>query len=85
MELTKIGEKDDLMRLKSDTGETGWFRFLELASYGGRDYAALADEADELIVMQLIEADGKNPERYLEIADDDVFAAVLQLFGDLED
>ena len=85
MELIKIGEKDDMIRLKSDAGDTGWFRFLELISYGGKEYAALADETDELIVMEFIEAQGKAPEHYLEIADDAVFDAVLQLFDALDE
>ena len=85
MELTKIGEKDDLIRLKSDAGETGWFRFLELVACRGKEYAALADAEDELIVMELIEADGKTPERYLEITDDAEFEAVLQALDAAEE
>ena len=82
MELTKIGEKDDLIRLKSSTGETGWFRFLELVIYNGKEYAALADEDDEVIVMRFFD---ETPERFCEITDDAEFEAVLQLFDALEE
>ena len=80
MELRKIGEKDDRILLKSDTGEQGWFRFWDMLSYGGREYALLTDETEEPIVMEFTEADGKHPERFSEIADDAVFDAVTSLF-----
>ena len=45
MELTKINAKDDMILLKSDTGESGWFRFIDMLCREGKEYAALADEA----------------------------------------
>ena len=80
MELKKIGEKDDRILLKSDTGEQGWFLFLDMLSYGGREYALLADETEEPIVMEFTEAEGRQPERFTEISDDAVFDAVASLF-----
>ena len=82
MELIKTGEKDDLIRLKSSTGETGWFRFLELALYQGREYAALADENDDVIVMRFFD---ETPERYVEITDDAEFEAAVQLLDTPEE
>ncbi len=81
MELIKISAKDDAVLLRSGDGRKGWFTFLDMLSYGGREYAALADEADELCVMEFFEGDGETPERYREIADDATFSAVAERFA----
>ena len=78
MEYVKTGERDDCLRLKAPDGAQGWFSFIDLLYYDGKTYAALADEADELCVMELLET---VPERYREITDDAVFDAVLEQFA----
>ena len=85
MILTKIGEKDDRILLKSDTGEQGWFWFMDMLPYNGKDYAALTDETDETIIMEFTEADGNTPERYREIADDETFYKVAALFEAMDE
>ena len=81
MELKKIGAKDDRILLQSEDGKKGLFTFLDMLSYNGREYAALADDADELIIMEFLEQQGDNAERYREIEDDALFDAVLSLFA----
>ena len=80
MELKKIGEKDDRILLQSDAGERGWFTFLDLLSFDGGEFAALADKNDEVCVMEFIEGAPGRPETYREIADDRLFETVLERF-----
>ena len=81
MELTKINAKDDMILLKSDTGESGWFRFIDMLFREGKEYAALADEGGEVCVMEFIEG---APERYREIEDDAVFDDVCAMFAEAD-
>ena len=85
MVLVKIGEKDDRILLQSDAGDRGWFRFLDMTSYKGKEYAALLDEADEPIIMEFREGAGTEKERYIEISDDAVFNAVAALLEETDD
>ncbi|MBQ7638639.1 MAG: DUF1292 domain-containing protein [Clostridia bacterium] len=82
MELIKTGEKDDMMILSDKNGNTGCFRFIDMLSYKGKEYAAISDEEDEVYVMEFF--DGKN-ERFIEIEDDGVFDAVTELFDKAEE
>ena len=79
MRLTKIGEKDDRILLQNETGEKGYFLFIDLLRRGEKEYAALADENGDLFVMEFI--DGKT-ETYTEIADDGEFDAVCAAFAE---
>lgn len=85
MVLVKIGEKDDRILLESDAGDRGWFRFLDMVTYRGKEYAALLDEADEPIIMEFTEAAGTAKERYMEITDDAVFYAVAAMLEETDD
>ena len=81
MELIKTAARDDAVLLRSGDGRQGWFTFLDMVTCGGREFAALADEADELCIMEFFESDGKAPERYREIEDDALFENVAALFS----
>ncbi|MCH5198793.1 MAG: DUF1292 domain-containing protein [Oscillospiraceae bacterium] len=82
MELIKIGEKDDKIILSDKNGNTGCFRFIDMLRYGGKEYASIADDEDEIYIMEFI--DGKK-ERYIEIENDSIFNTVIKLFEDLEE
>ena len=82
MELIKIKEKDDKIILSDENGNTASFSFIDMVRFGGKEYAAIADDEDEIYIMEFI--DGKK-ERFIEIEDDNVFNAVLNLFDDLEE
>ena len=79
MELIKIGEKDDLILLRGSGGR-GYFSFIDMLRHEGKEYALLADEADEYYVMEFIEGRGGEKERYREITDDALFETVSALF-----
>ena len=64
MEFFKKGERDDRILLEAPDGSRGWFTFLELAAVNGREYAALADEGDEISVLRFYEAADGKPERF---------------------
>ncbi len=81
MELIKAGARDDAVLLRSGDGQQGWFTFLDMATCDGREFAALADEADELCIMEFFEGDGKTPERYREIEDDALFEKAAELLS----
>ncbi len=80
-ELTKAAEKDDRILLRAPDGGQGWFTFIDMISHGGRDYAALADEHEDLCIMELLEGGPGQPERYREIESDALFDTVLSLFA----
>lgn len=82
MELIKLREKDDKMILSDKNGNTGCFRFIDMLRFDDKEYAAIADDEDEVYIMEFI--DGKE-ERFIEIEDDGVFNAVLNLFDTLEE
>lgn len=85
MELTKIGEKDDLILLQSSDGGRGYFSFIDMLRCGEKEYALLADEADEYYVMEFLEAGDGKKERYREITDDALFETVSALFASREE
>ena len=64
MEFIKKGERDESVLLEVPDGSRGWFGFLEMAAVGGREYAALTDQAGEITVLRFYEAAGGRPERY---------------------
>ena len=80
MEFIKSGERDGLLLLRSETGETAAFEFLDMAVVNGREYAALLQQGEaEITVLRLLE-DGAR-ERYAVTADDEEFAAAVQAFA----
>ena len=50
------------------------FEFLEMYVLDGQEYAVLLEEGDDMItIMKFTESDGKKPEIYSEIEDEDHF------------
>ena len=82
MEYIKTGEADGYIILRSQTGETAAFEFLEMTVVNGREYAALLQRGDTLLTVLRLLEDGEQ-ERYGEISDDAEFEAALSAFADL--
>ena len=82
MELFKRGEKDDKILLAAPGGEQGYFTFLDMLALGGKEYAALADPTDALIIMELIEGTRGAPEKYVEITNEETWDHVLAAFAE---
>lgn len=80
MKLIKIGEKDDKMILKNEEGFSALFSFVDMILYKGKEYAAIADENDEIYIMEFSERGKSGKETYIEISDDNLFDTVLSLF-----
>jgi hypothetical protein len=57
------------------------FEFLEMYVLDGQEYAVLLEAGDDMItIMKFTESDGKNPEIYSEIGDDEIFDTLLSMY-----
>lgn len=57
------------------------FEFVEMYVLNGQEYAVLLEAGDDMItIMKFTESDGKNPEKYSEIEEDDIFEKVYALY-----
>lgn len=57
------------------------FEFLEMYVLDGQEYAVLLQVGDDMItIMKFTESDGKNPEIYSEIEDDEIFDTLLSMY-----
>ncbi len=62
------------------------FEFLEMYVLDGQEYAVLLEAGDDMItIMKFTEADGKKPEIYSEIEDEDVFDKLLSMYEEDND
>lgn len=62
------------------------FEFLEMYVLDGQEYAVLLEEGDDMItIMKFTESDGKKPEIYSEIEDEDVFERLLSMYEEDND
>lgn len=62
------------------------FEFLEMYVLDGHEYAVLLQEGDDMItIMKFTESDGKKPEIYSEIEDEDVFERLLSMYEEDND
>ena len=62
------------------------FEFLEMYVLDGKEYAVLLEAGDDMItIMQFTEATDKNPEKYSEIEDDEIFEKILALYEEDND
>lgn len=62
------------------------FEFLEMYVLDGQEYAVLLQAGDDMItIMKFTEADGKNPEIYSEIEDDEIFDKILSMYEEDND
>ena len=62
------------------------FEFLEMYVLDGQEYAVLLEAGDDMItIMKFTESDGKKPEIYSEIEDEDVFERLLSMYEEDND
>ena len=84
MEYINKGTNGDII-LTDGTNEAE-FEFLEMYVLDGREYAVLLEAGDDMItIMQFTEATDKNPEKYSEIEDDEIFEKILALYKEDND
>ncbi len=84
MEYINKGTNGDII-LTDGTNEAE-FEFLEMYVLDGREYAVLLEAGDDMItIMQFTEATDKNPEKYSEIEDDEIFEKILALYEEDSD
>ncbi len=70
----------------TDGKNEGAFEFVEMYVLDGQEYAVLSETGDDMItIMKFTESDGKNPEIYSEIEDDETFEKILAMFEEDDD
>lgn len=81
MEYVNKGKNGEI--ILTDGKNEGNFEFLEMLVLDGQEYAVLLEEGDDMItIMKFTEADGKNPEKYSEIEDDEIFDRLLSMYDE---
>ena len=79
MEYVNKGKNGEI--ILSDGKNEGNFEFLEMLVLDGVEYAVLLEEGDDMItIMKFTEAQGRNPEKYSEIEDDETFDRLLLMY-----
>ena len=70
----------------SDGKNEAEFEFLEMYVLDGQEYAVLLQAGDDMVtIMKFTEADGKSPEIYSEIEDDEIFDTLLSMYEEDND
>ena len=65
----------------SDGKNEAVFEFLEMYVLDGQEYAVLLENGDDMVtIMKFTESDGKSPEIYSEIVDDEIFDKLLSMY-----
>lgn len=75
-------ENDSIIVLNDDDGNEVEFEFLDLIPYRGKEYVVLlpvSDEADEVVILQLEEADDET-ESYISVDNELTLQAVFEIF-----
>lgn len=75
-------EKDNIIILNDDDGNEVEFEFLDLIPFRNKDYVVLLpvfDEADEVVILQLEEADDKT-ESYISVDNELILQVVFEMF-----
>ena len=75
-------ENDNIIILNDDDGNEVEFEFLDLIPYRGKEYVVLlpiSDEADEVVILQLEEADDET-ESYISVDNELTLQAVFEIF-----
>lgn len=83
-EQTDYDELNNTIVLNDEDGNEIKFEFLDLIEYLGKEYVVLlptADDADEVIILQVAEDDG-DYENCISVDDDDILMAVFNIFKD---
>lgn len=72
---------ENLVVLTDSKGNDVELEFLDLVEYGGYEYAILAREnSDEVIILQYIENEDKTFATYEDVLNDDVVNKVFDIF-----
>ena len=70
----------------SDGKNEAEFEFLEMYVLDGQEYAVLLQAGDDMVtIMKFTEADGKSPEIYSEIEDNEIFDTLLSMYEEDND
>lgn len=75
-------DNDNIIVLNDDDGNEVEFEFLDLIPYRGKEYVVLlpvSDEADEVVILQLEEADDET-ESYISVDNELTLQAVFEIF-----
>lgn len=75
-------EKDNIIILNDDDGNEVEFEFLDLIPFRNKEYVVLLpvfDEADEIVILQLEEADDKT-ESYISVDNELILQVVFEMF-----
>ena len=75
-------ENDNIIVLNDDDGNEVEFEFLDLIPYRGKEYVVLlpvSDEADEVVILQLEEADDET-ESYVSVDNELTLQALFEIF-----
>ncbi len=75
-------DNDNIIVLNDEEGTEVEFEFLDLIPYRGEEYVVLLpvlDNADEVVILQLEEANGKS-ESYLSVDNKFTLQAVFEIF-----
>ena len=75
-------ENDNIIVLNDEDGNEVEFEFLDLIPYRGKEYVVLlpvSDEADEVVILQLEEADDET-ESYISVDNELTLQAVFEIF-----
>ncbi len=75
-------ENDNIIILNDDEGNEVEFEFLDFIPYRGKEYVVLlpvSDEADEVVILQLEEADDET-ESYISVDNELTLQAVFEIF-----
>ena len=84
MEYTNKGKNGEI--ILTDGKSEAEFEFLEMYVLDGKEYAVLLETGDDMItIMRFQESDGKAPEKYYEIEDEDIFEKILSMFEEDND
>ena len=75
-------ESENIIVLNDDEGNEIEFEFLDIIPYRGKEYVVLlptSDEADEVVILQLEEADDET-ESYISVDNELTLQAVFEIF-----
>lgn len=78
-------EHDNIIELRDEYGETAHFEFLDLIEFEGLEYVVLlpretADEAGEVVILKLEDAENPDEESYVSVDDEDILNKVFEIF-----
>lgn len=84
MEYINKGKNGEI--ILSDGKNEAEFEFLEMYVLDGQEYSVLLQAGDDMItIMKFTESDGKFPEKYSAIEDDEVFETLLSMYEEDND